>query len=427
MLILGDQMQRSPATFRNLAPGKYPLRVMLPDFDPIEIEVAVEPAAMLGLPLLRLERSKGSAQLSSIPSGAEFALWQNGKPIRHGKTPEMLSNLPTGLYELVAKQGTWELKESIEIKRGEVALKTFRFANGSVKIISAPTGATISSGGKDLGTTPMLLDEVKPGDVSYQLELAGFKPSQVHGAVRPNEQTFLAARLEKRLSPVRGEVWQNSIGMRFVPVGNWHMSAWETRVRDWAAFCAATNRRPLRPDFAQGETHPVVKVNWEDAVEFCKWLTEKERRENFLDETESYRLPSDQEWSAAAGLPNESGATPEERDGRIRDQFPWGNQWPPPHGAGNYGPIAGANEGFATTAPAGSFSPNSSGIFDLGGNVWEWWADLYKPGSRWGVLRGGSWSNSQRGELLTSYRNVVDRSERDVIYGFRCVLASEAE
>jgi len=41
------------------------------------------------------------------------------------------------------------------------------------------------------------------------------------------------------------------------------------------------------------------------------------------------------------------------------------------------------------------------------------------------VLRGGSWSNSQRGELLTSYRNVVDRSERDVIYGFRCVLVSE--
>jgi len=425
MLILGDQMQRSPATFRNLAPGKYPLRVMLPDFDPIEMEVSVAPAAMLHPPLLKLERSKGSAQLSSIPSGAEFELRQNSKPIRHGKTPEMLGNLPTGFYEVVAKQGTWELKESIEIKRGEVALKTFRFANGSVKIISAPTGATVSSGGKDLGTTPMLLDEVKPGDVSYQLELAGFKPSQVHGAVRPNEQTFLAARLEKRLSPVRGEVWQNSIGMRFVPVGNWHMSAWETRVRDWAAFCAATNRRPLRPDFAQGETHPVVKVNWEDAVEFCQWLTEKERRENFLDETESYRLPSDQEWSAAAGLPNESGATPEERDGRIRDQFPWGNQWPPPHGAGNYGPIAGANDGFATTAPAGSFSPNSSGIFDLGGNVWEWCADLYKPGSRWGVLRGGSWSNSQRGELLTSYRNVVDRSERDVIYGFRCVLVSE--
>jgi len=166
---------------------------MLPDFDPIEMEVSVAPAAMLHPPLLKLERSKGSAQLSSIPSGAEFELRQNSKPIRHGKTPEMLGNLPTGFYEVVAKQGTWELKESIEIKRGEVALKTFRFANGSVKIISAPTGATVSSGGKDLGTTPMLLDEVKPGDVSYQLELAGFKPSQVHGKTsQPGARRSLA-------------------------------------------------------------------------------------------------------------------------------------------------------------------------------------------------------------------------------------------
>ena len=77
--------------------------------------------------------------------------------------------------------------------------------------------------------------------------------------------------------------------MRFVPVGDWHISAWETRVRDWAAFA----RRPIaewrRPDFKQSENDPVVKVNWSDAIEFCQWLTEKERRENFLDETESYR------------------------------------------------------------------------------------------------------------------------------------------
>ena len=162
-------------------------------------------------------------------------------------------------------------------------------------------------------------------------------------------------------------------------------------------------------------------------MEFCQWLTEKERRENLLDETESYRLPTDQEWSEAAGLPNESGPTPEERDGRIRDQFPWGSQWPPPRGSGNYAVIENGNDGFATTAPAGSFAPNAFGIYDLGGNVWEWCFDLYKPGSRWGVLRGGSWANSRRGELLTSYRNVVDRGERDVIYGFRCVLVSETE
>jgi len=44
MVVLGDRMERSPATFRDLAPGKYPLRLMLPDFDPLETELSIGPA-----------------------------------------------------------------------------------------------------------------------------------------------------------------------------------------------------------------------------------------------------------------------------------------------------------------------------------------------------------------------------------------------
>ena len=80
--------------------------------------------------------------------------------------------------------------------------------------------------------------------------------------------------------------------------------------------------------------------------------------------------------------------------------------------------------------PVGSFKPNSIGLYDLGGNVWEWCLDTYKgdnsaTGRDWGVLRGGSWATSNRLEMQSSYRNVVDRNDRDVIYGFRCVLATE--
>lgn len=426
MVVLDDRMERSPATFRSLAPGKYPLRVMLPDYDPLETVFNVPPAPSAP-PVFKLARSRGSAQLTSIPPGAKLELRRAGESPRHARTPALLRDLPTGPYEVVAKEGDWELKGHLEVKRGEVTLKAFRFANGSAKIISAPGGAMVSLGGKELGRTPLLLDEVKPGEVSYHLQLEGFKPAEVRGTISPNEQTFLASRLEKKLSPVRGKAWENSLGMRFVAVAAWHMSAWETRVRDWAAFTAATGRAPTTVDFPQTENDPAVKVNWSDAMAFCQWLTEKERRENFLDESERYRLPTDAEWSEAAGLPNEEGATPEERDGRERTQFPWGTAWPPPRDAGNYGQIENRNDGHPATAPAGSFAPNAAGIYDLGGNVWEWCFDLYKPGSRWGVLRGGSWSNTRRGELLTSYRNVVERSERDVIYGFRCVLITEED
>jgi formylglycine-generating enzyme required for sulfatase activity len=62
----------------------------------------------------------------------------------------------------------------------------------------------------------------------------------------------------------------------------------------------------------------------------------------------------------------------------------------------------------------------------------EWCAEGYKANSSgtghdWGVLRGGSWSTSNRTELQSSCRNVVNRNDRDVIYGFRCVLAPRAE
>jgi formylglycine-generating enzyme required for sulfatase activity len=299
----------------------------------------------------------------------------------------------------------------------------------------------VFSGTRELGETPLVIEEVKPGAVGYELRLPGYKDVSVSGQVEPQQQAFLAARLERNLSPEPGQPWTNSLGMRFVPLGDIRISIWETRVQDYDAFCSATGRKRDIPDFAQGPTHPVVKVNWADAVAFCKWLTDKEHDENVLENRQEYRLPTDPEWSAAVGLKNEGGATPETRDGKIRNEFPWGKQWPPPAGSGNYadkaaqrargGVLDNYSDGFAQTSPAGSFKPNAAGIYDLGGNVWEWCAEGYKgestSGRDWGVLRGGSWATGKRAEMQSSYRNVVDRNERDVIYGFRCVLAARSE
>jgi eukaryotic-like serine/threonine-protein kinase len=494
LVVLGDHAEKSPATFQDLEPRKYNLRIMAPGYDPIETVVDLGATRAPPLPPFRLFRSKGALAIQSEPSGAQFSIRsEDGQVSREGVTPQSIVDLPTGKYSIVARRGDWEMRDKVEVQRGEKTSKSFAFvsvttnitseptgaeisidgksrgrtplrvelpvrgheltahldgwpnqeqeidigpkrenavhfvfANGSVKITSAPGGALVTAGGRELGQTPLVIEEVKPGDVTYELQLGGYKPTSINGKVEPQQQTFLAARLEKSVGPAPGQPFTNSLGMKFVPLGDARISVWETRVQDYDAFYRATNRHYEPADFPQAPTHPVVKVNWFDAMAFCKWLTEKEQDENLIEDRQLYRLPTDREWSVAVGLQKESGATPQARDGKIKNEFPWGKQWPPPGGAGNYG--VGQRRG--TTMPVGSFKPNSLGLYDLGGNVWEWCADTYKGGSSgtnrdWGVLRGGSWATTNRLEMQSSYRNVVDRNERDVIYGFRCVLARE--
>ena len=88
--------------------------------------------------------------------------------------------------------------------------------------------------------------------------------------------------------------------------------------------------------------------------------------------------------------------------------------------------IGGYHDGYPQTSPVGSFAANPLGIFDVSGNVWQWIIEPYNPNSKWGVLRGGSWATYKDAELSLSYRNVVDPSGREVIYGFRTILVPES-
>ncbi|MBU6301062.1 MAG: SUMF1/EgtB/PvdO family nonheme iron enzyme, partial [Verrucomicrobia bacterium] len=200
----------------------------------------------------------------------------------------------------------------------------------------------------------------------------------------------------------------NSLGMKFVPVPGTQvlMSVWETRVRDYRAFRPETNGEP---------DHPVVEVSWEDARAFAEWLSRKEGKR--------YRLPTDHEWSLAVGIGDRENATasPEEKDGKIEGVYPWGTQWPPPQGAGNYDASLACDR-FDGTAPVGSFAPNQLGLYDLGGNVWEWCEDLYSSSVTYRVLRGGSWFDHGSANLLSSNRLRGTPSGRFDFSGFRVVL-----
>ena len=223
--------------------------------------------------------------------------------------------------------------------------------------------------------------------------------------------------------------WANSLGMKFVPVcgTNLMFSVWDTRVMDYRAFANVNSNVDWRwqnPGFPQGETHPVVNVSWNAATAFCAWLTIKEQAEGMISSNMIYRLPTDAEWSLAVGLNEPGGGIAEEKDEKGNNIYPWGTQWPPPRGAGNYSPKLHVDN-YEFTSPVGSFNPNEYGLYDMGGNVWQWCEKLYEGHGGQPVLRGASWASAPR-DYLASWRRMV--RDPNFFYnqsGFRVVLETK--
>lgn len=163
------------------------------------------------------------------------------------------------------------------------------------------------------------------------------------------------------------------------------------------------------PSFGKDPTHPVNSVSWADAVEFCKRLSDKTGKR--------YRLPTEAEWeySARAGAGTEYSFGDNESDLGVSAWYASNTR----HG----------------TQPVGKKQPNSWGLYDCHGNVWEWCADPYAedyyaispPADPTGpatgelrVLRGGSrMSDALRCRAAERIKYSPDASYVDV--GFRVV------
>ena len=229
--------------------------------------------------------------------------------------------------------------------------------------------------------------------------------------------------------PVAGKPFENTLGMKFVPVPGTDVlfSIWDTRVQDYQVFVQATSTGWPDPPFPQGPTHPAVNLSWFDAKKFCEWLTEKEQQAGRLGPNQAYRLPTIVEWSAAVGP----------------DQYPWGDNWPPPNGAGNYRDtqyyekyrdaealksddyINDYDDGYADTSPVGSFTANKFGLYDMGGDVWQWCDDPPSNYPEDRVVRGASFKSNRilQDYQLSSYRLAITPGDSSSDCGFRCVLA----
>ena len=166
--------------------------------------------------------------------------------------------------------------------------------------------------------------------------------------------------------------------------------------------------------FAQADSHPVVNVSWNDAMEFCTWLGNKEGKR--------CRLPTEAEWEYAC------------RAG-TQTAFSFGDD------AGQLGDYAWYFENSDSKArKVGQKKPNPWGLYDMHGNVAEWCNDVYAadyyarsptrnpPGPDDGekyVLRGGAW-NSRPAGCRSATRVGENPGFQDACFardaiGFRCV------
>lgn len=158
-----------------------------------------------------------------------------------------------------------------------------------------------------------------------------------------------------------------------------------------------------------GPNYPMYYVSWEEAMEFCRLLSNKTGK--------TYTLPTEAQWEYAARGGQKADGT-KYAGSNMNDAVAWYTD----------------NSG-SSTHPCGTKRANALGIYDMSGNVWEWCKDWYSssytsydtnnptgPSSgSYRVLRGGGWG-SRASYCRVAHRSYDSRGGRDYNRGFRVVL-----
>jgi formylglycine-generating enzyme required for sulfatase activity len=129
----------------------------------------------------------------------------------------------------------------------------------------------------------------------------------------------------------------------------------------WGYVRGANWRHPHGPrsDIKGKENYPVVHIAYEDAMAYAKWAGK--------------RLPTEAEWEFAA------------RGGLSGKPYPWGDEfrpggkWMANTHQGHFPDTNTGEDGYVGIAPVAQFPPNSYGLYDMAGNVWQWTSDWYRP------------------------------------------------
>lgn len=215
------------------------------------------------------------------------------------------------------------------------------------------------------------------------------------------------------------------------------MGRFEISNEQYARFDPAHDSRIERGDFLQfderergypanGPRQPVVRVSWNAAMTFCRWLSDKTG--------EHYTLPTEAQWEYACragtatplwfgGLETDFSkfANLADHSLRVMPTFGWGL---PSGGVPPWRPaVDSVNDRFRIAAPVGSYAPNAWGLCDMSGNVWEWTDGEFPPDRK--AVRGGSWA--ERPSRATSASRLGYRPWQPVYnVGFRVICEAKA-
>ena len=211
---------------------------------------------------------------------------------------------------------------------------------------------------------------------------------------------------------------------------DFYIGKYEVTFDEYDAFCNATGKSKASDSGWGRGTRPVINVTWWDAIDYCNWLSEKEKLPkaydsdgNLLDKdgritidpskVVGYRLPTEAEWEYAA------------KGGNKSEGYKYS-------GSDNVSDVAwySSNSG-SKTQEVGKKAPNELGLYDMSGNVWEWCSDWYGSYSSSAqtnpynstagssrVLRGGSCYNSATFTRV-AFRNYSSPASASYGLGFR--------
>lgn len=464
----------TPATIE-LLEGAHEITLTKAGFASWDGTVVAEPNVAQTLPVVRLQPADARLIVNTIPRGANVTV--NGR--YRGQSPITLSLSPDVDYDIgLSKAGYGVTRRSIRLESAASESITVDLSAklGTVTVVVQPEDATVYVDGRARGrgkttvrlsTAPHKIEVRRQGYINWIRTVTprpGYPQTlsanlrSVEAVARDRVATTLqspAGQTLRRVEPAtfsmgasRAEAGRraNEVIRPVTITRPFLISVHEVTNKEFTAFRPNHDSgSSVHPSLA-ADGNPVANVSWEDAVQYCNWLSKQEGRTPVYKEefgrwvpvyplTDGYRLPTEAEWALAVRYAGRSEPM----------KFPWGTKWPPPKESGNFADrsaielvptiLPAYDDGYASTAPVGSFKANPLGIFDGAGNVAEWVHDLYSvptPGvttpavdpvgperGNGYVVRGSSWRHAGITELRLSYRDYSADARPDV--GFRIV------